>query len=67
MQDHAFCFTYYRCVGYMVIGDKFSDALSVEKASFTEYITDKFAASNITTSNGYVADVIAKLGVKSFE
>lgn len=51
----------------MVIGDKFSDALSVEKASFTEYITDKFAASNITTSNGYVADVIAKLGVKSFE
>jgi hypothetical protein len=67
VQDHAFCLTFYRCVGYLVIGGKFNDALNIEKASFTDDVTDTFVASNFTTDNGYVADIIAKLGVKSFE
>ncbi|KAF2832411.1 hypothetical protein CC86DRAFT_401176 [Ophiobolus disseminans] len=33
LRDHAFCITFYRCVGYMVIGGKYLDALDVEKAS----------------------------------
>jgi hypothetical protein len=67
VQDHSFCFTYYRCVGYMVIGGAFKDALSVEKTDVSEGAVNTFTAGNVTIGDGYVVDVIAKLGVKSFE
>jgi hypothetical protein len=35
--------------------------------SVMEYVTGTFVANNITTGNGYVADIVAQLGVKSYK
>jgi hypothetical protein len=67
VSDHAFCVTYYRCVGYLVVIGEASDPTDVEKASLTVSDTVRPAGGNVTIDNGYVADIVARLGFKGFE
>jgi hypothetical protein len=64
VKNHAFCLTYYRCVGYMVIGGTHKGTFSVGTASLN---VDPSTGNNATMGTDYVADIVAKLGVTSFE
>lgn len=67
VRDHVLCTTYYRCVGYMVITGEAYDPTDLEEASVAGSDTIQPDGGNGTLSDGYMENIVASLGIKSFE